>query len=564
MKNTINKRILCISIISLIFILSPIVQADVTEPEYSDKYKIWLNLSEEEKKKYIEPIKYDIEYSTNKNNMARMLKSSSKSYFDLRDVISGMKVKNQMSTSQCWAFSTLSSLETNLSLLNDKKYIYDFSERHLEYATSLTFKNNVKNSIGYNREVGSGGTTLMALSYLTNGTGAIQETDMPFENNENKIEISEIQNKKTCTKVNDWVIFPNFKSDDTESKRTEKINNIKSHIEKYGSVFACINTGQSFYSYYNMATGAYYVPNAQLGDHAVSVIGWDDNYAVENFNSSNRPAKPGAFIVRNSWGEQFTTDNPNNAGYLFVSYEDPVIGSVLTGIVDSENKVWYDELYQHDKLGINSIMTLSTPKVYAANIFDKQSAKQEFITSVSIAIMSEQTCNIYINEKNGNLNKNDLKLVYSGTEELKPGYHTIKLENPIKIIGEKFAVAVEYTCGNGTAKVGVENVNTSTYSTEKLESNRSYISNALNGNWIDLKDSGAIANIKVFTNNTDGDIDKNGNITINDLSLQRNFILNKIKLSNEQKIKADLDGNGQITLNDLAKLRRKILGQDID
>ena len=138
------------------------------------------------------------------------------------------------------------------------------------------------------------------------------------------------------------------------------------------------------------------------------------------------------------------------------------------------------------------------------------------------------------------------------------------MENPIKIIGEKFAVAVEYTCGNGTAKVGVENVNTSTYSTEKLESNRSYISNALNGNWIDLKDSGAIANIKVFTNNTDGDIDKNGNITINDLSLQRNFILNKIKLSNEQKIKADLDGNGQITLNDLAKLRRKILGQDID
>lgn len=560
-KNAIRKKILCISIISLIFILSPVVQANIVEPEYSDKYKLWLSLSDEEKEKYIEPIKYDIEYSTNNKKM-RMLRSSLKSQFDLRDVISGMKIKNQMSTSQCWAFTTLSSLETNLSLLNDKRYIYDFSERHLEYATSLTFNNNEKNPIGYNREVGSGGTTLMALAYLTNGTGAIQEEDMPFENNENKINISEIQNKKVCTKVKDWVIFPNFKTDDTESKRTEKINNIKNHIEKYGSVFACISTGQNFYTYYNMATGAYYVPNAQFGDHAVSIIGWDDNYAIENFNSSNRPNKPGAFIVRNSWGEQFTTDNPNNAGYLFVSYEDSVIGSILTGIVNSENKVWHDEIYQHDKLGMNSIMSLSTSKVYAANIFDKQSSKEEFITSISVAIMNEQTCNVYINEKSGNLNKNDLKLVYSGVEPLKPGYHTIELDTPIKITGGKFAVAVEYTNANGTAKIGVENINTSTYSTESINSNQSYISNNLNGSWIDLKNSGAIASIKVFTNNTDGDIDKNENITINDLSLQRKYLLNQINFSNEQKVKADLDGNGQITLNDLAKLRRKILGQD--
>ena len=57
----INKKVLFL-IIVLIFILPPKVQADISEPEYSEQYKIWLNLSEKERTKYIEPIKYKIEY----------------------------------------------------------------------------------------------------------------------------------------------------------------------------------------------------------------------------------------------------------------------------------------------------------------------------------------------------------------------------------------------------------------------------------------------------------------------------------------------------------------------
>ena len=50
-----------------------------------------------------------------------------------------------------------------------------FSERHMEYATSRAFANNQINSLGYNRTVGSGGIWDFASSYLTNGTGAIDE-----------------------------------------------------------------------------------------------------------------------------------------------------------------------------------------------------------------------------------------------------------------------------------------------------------------------------------------------------------------------------------------------------
>ena len=43
------------------------------------------------------------------------------------------------------------------------------------------FKDNVENPKGFNREVGSGGTYLMAETYLANGYGAIPEAEMPLK-----------------------------------------------------------------------------------------------------------------------------------------------------------------------------------------------------------------------------------------------------------------------------------------------------------------------------------------------------------------------------------------------
>ena len=58
----------------------------------------------------------------------------------------------------------------------DKKVakVYDFSERHMDYATSKTFK-DAKNTKGFAREVGDGGLLVTGLAYLTNGQGAVLE-----------------------------------------------------------------------------------------------------------------------------------------------------------------------------------------------------------------------------------------------------------------------------------------------------------------------------------------------------------------------------------------------------
>ncbi|MDR2465328.1 MAG: hypothetical protein LBD38_03525, partial [Streptococcaceae bacterium] len=58
------------------------------------------------------------------------------------------------------------------------------------------------------------------------------------------------------------------------------------------------------------------IPTFQ-SNHDNLIVGFDDNYSKENFCENARPSQNGAFLIRNSWGEE-VHDN----GYFWVSYED--------------------------------------------------------------------------------------------------------------------------------------------------------------------------------------------------------------------------------------------------
>ena len=169
------KKSLTVIITLLILLLAVLTKAvyannvgDLFEKvEYSEEYKNWLELSDEDKEKVMQPRKYDV-IPTNEipNNLfykARLLGASLNYKYSLKDIIpNNLSIRNQQQTQSCWAFAALSTLETNLALNNYKKNIntskiYDYSERHMEYANSKYFANNVENKQGYNREVNSGG-----------------------------------------------------------------------------------------------------------------------------------------------------------------------------------------------------------------------------------------------------------------------------------------------------------------------------------------------------------------------------------------------------------------------
>lgn len=497
------------------------------ELEYTQDYKKWLELSEEEKQKYIEPSPFGTSYEpkeqTEFNNRTIFdVKASRTASFDLRDYIS-IKVKDQKQTQSCWTFPIVSEVETNISLTRGYSSPI-FSTRHMEYTTAKTFLDGT-NVNGYNREVGSGGNSAVGLSYYTSGLGPVLEKDMPFQNSEAKINLSEI-NKPVGQKIEKYVDFPSiykeiengvtvYKDNQGNSLSDDAVNEIrqqiKDHIATYGAVSA--NTNSSAVQYFNnsspiLATSYYCNNNSVLQDHLVTIIGWDDNYAKEHFNSSCRPSKDGAWLALNSYGAGF------NGGYYYISYEDVMIERQNTGIVSVKDRD-YKNLYQYDILAGNinfSPEIGETGKhpttMYAANIFTRKESQKENLKEIAITGKGgRHTIDVYVNTK-GELNLTDATLVASGVT-LEEGYQTIKLTTPIALTNNKFAVMVKY---NHSEKVtvaveasltanGFGDVSTK-WDTATANEGEGFISlNGKNENWQDIATMMPTASlcIKAFT-----------------------------------------------------------------
>lgn len=444
------------------------------------------------------------------------------SKYDLRNDIF-VRVKDQKSSNSCWTFSTISVLES--TFLKTKGENLDFSERHMNYATSKTFVDGI-NSLGYNKEVNGGGNALLGLSYVTSGRGPIDESEMPFTTNESRISLSELEGKHVTKKVDDYIIFPSIekikqngsikymdsegKNEYTEAQVLEVRNSIKEHLLNYGAVTCSVVSGSIYNEYYNYNSEypSYYCDNSNLElNHQVTIIGWDDNYSVDNFNSAHRPNRPGAYLVLNSYG----TESAFKEGCFYISYEDTFVENSVVGITKVSDKDYY-KLYQHDPLGVcSNVKSANHSTLYGANVFTRDSSKSEKITQISIGAEVSAKCEIYVNPYDGELRSEKLKKVKNGIVTIKPGYTTIDLDEEVKLIGDKFAVAIKYMSENNSDDVyiGIEAQSEKSKYFETATSNQgeSFVSTDSLDNWGDLSNVIKNANIciKAFTKENDND-----------------------------------------------------------
>ena len=515
-----QKKILIIPILILIVILSSCCKTfakdDSATIELSEEYEKYLELSDEEKEKVIEPLMYDIPKTspkiTSPLKVAKMLKATADTKYSLKDVIpDNIVVKNQQTTNSCWTFASLGMLESTLALMNYKNginpIVYDFSERHMEYATSDTFKDGT-NKNGFHRKVDSGGNSNTFEAYLTNGTGAISEKEMPFENNIDLIELSKIQNVNVITQLNDAINFPTYKA--TEDK-TQIKQQMKQHISDYGGIYTQIyGSSLNNNECYNNKTGALYCDDDtkyQI-NHSVLIVGWDDNYSKDNFIESKKPQNNGAWIIKNSWGTEqrynleemknfifkqladkcaeygwtsadmipdeiakkvfeelgYTIENDEavmnigDNGFMYISYEDVNVYKNLYGITNAQQEVTYDKIYQYNQFGgPMTIIYKKANKGRLATVFDKKTNETEYLTQVSINTPETYTCKVYVNPNGSSKEKSDLQLVQlkSGeTVTFGAGYHTIEFKNPVQITGNSFTVVIEVE-GTQTDKLSI-------------------------------------------------------------------------------------------------------------
>ena len=260
--------------------------------------------------------------------------------FDLRDWGWVSPVEDQGQNGACWTFGNIAALESNLRKATG--FNITFSENNMQDMKLMYSKYGAYGVV-------EGGATVYAISYLISWLGTYGQDDDPYDS---LGKVSKVFHYSNCSvHVQDVILILNTSANVTKD--------IKDAVLKYGGVNILYCSAGGLAPYYNPDTYAFYGPEfdtdgkLRTANHAVCIVGWDDNYSKNNFNIT--PPGDGAWIVKNSWGEYF-----GDGGYFYLSYYDP---SFLRSLDSSslaapaiayifENNISYITNYQTDYGGI--------------------------------------------------------------------------------------------------------------------------------------------------------------------------------------------------------------------
>ena len=366
-------------------------------------------------------------------------------------------IKNQQDSGNCWAFAALASLETCVLKASNKTF--NFSVENMKNLIEMY------SAYGWKRETNEGGYNGMPMGYLASWLGPVNATLDPFDD---KGTLSPLLDSEMH--IQNIYVLP---------ARTSYTDNdaIKEAILKYGGLYA------SYYhsaGYLNSKTNAYYDPYTGNGNHAITVVGWDDNYSKNNFYTA--PAGDGAFIVKNSWGSSWG-DN----GYFYISYYDRVLFAVnkdnqaFTYILN--DTVRYTKNYQYDVAGMTDYLITGKKTVWYKNIYNATGNEAIAAVSTFFNTTVDYEISIYVNDV--------LQLTQNGRHE-GSGYYTIPLKEYVPVaVGDIFKIVVKLANPqNGYAAVPIS---------EQLSTTRCYYAPGVSyfsndgKKWTDLYDYSASA-----------------------------------------------------------------------
>ncbi len=332
------------------------------------------------------------------------------SYYSLIQEGLVTRVKDQQSSGNCWAFTAMAVLESCLKKATGIEF--DLSEENMKNLIALY------SDYGWKMDTNEGGYDSMPFGYFAGWLGPVDEMSDLFDD------------KSVLSPVLDSILhIQNI----LFLKRDNYTDNdaIKTAILKYGAV----GTSIYFDDYYLYNGSNYYTWALYPSNHAVTIVGWDDNYSRDNFYFGSYADGDGAWIVKNSWGPNWGDD-----GYFYVSYYDEsfakpgVEGIAYTFVLN--DTVRYDKNYQYDIAGKTDYLHDNRLGVWYKNKFT--ATDFEILSGVSTYFekLTNWTVSVYVN--------NVLKSTKSGTSSA--GYYTFHLDDIIPLYeGDVFEIVFNTT-----------------------------------------------------------------------------------------------------------------------
>lgn len=456
----------------------------------------------------------------------------------------------------CWTYSSLSVLETKL--LKSGFTANNFSAEHMNiWATT---KSNGK---GWQRYINSDGYAFTALGYLSSWQGGIEQSDYDS--------ISEEYTPNT-----DLSKFVHYGATAIKYLDNCTQNEIKEEIIKNGSIYAAYSHSSL---YENQDRTAYFCPTGapKATGHAISIVGWDDNYSKDNFKAVNgvTPENDGAWLVKNSWGDYNIL-----GGYFWLSYEDAYLFSStfrynyaiedVTEITDNI-KLMQNEIYgatyefnyiEDDSVTYMNLFNFSEGYNLLDSVMFETTAKNSYYeiyyvpaeNKIPVADQTKWTklCDgivpysgyISIDTNDFNLPVTYGAIAVKISKNEKSDKNTIGVGEWLNKSNGAFAFINE--TGKGESYIYKDGKVTDILDWYKTERDDS-----LGGTFV----------IKAITNKTElyvtmlGDIDLNSKLDVLDVTELQLGISESTALTAVQKLNADTDNNGEINVNDVTQLQ---------